>query len=960
MYNLIDIQGKSTDPAVVVFKHELTHYIESSQFYGEFSRFVRDELAAEGKNVNNYIAAIQQAYAERGEQIDRTGAARELVATYVESRLFEDQKSIDTLVKMQNRSAKRIYNWIASQIQKFGQNKQTRSLIEAERLFRNAFASVGQEVKAEPATEPVVKTEGQASYGFSLDDLDALVKKYGAIPKGANPVRDVTLPAQVNDETRVSKFTQNVLESKAADEAFVAKAKQNIIEGLGSYTPISDEAAMTKARNAIANRGLVEAGRQWKAIVDGTKRASKYDIALGEQLLTECIDKGEYDSAMGMVAELAAEATRAGQVTQAFSLLKKLTPQGALYYTQRAVDNLNKEYEKRINNGKMQPITLSKELQEAFLNAKSMSDIQGLYDDAAVEIGRQLPSTFADKVTAWRYLAMLGNPRTHFRNIIGNSIMLGARELKTGVGALVEGLYFGDNADQRTKAVAPTKEQKAFAQETWAEAEAMMSGGREGFDDAIQRNKQIFKTKWIEGLRKGNTNALEKEDTWFMRRAYVNAFAQEMKAKGLTAETMTAKQKSEIMNRAVIEAQKATFHDASEVASLINKIERQNAATQLLVGGTLPFKKTPINILKRGVEYSPIGLIKGITEMAVMVDSGKMSAQKAIDDIAAGITGTALFALGGLLAKLGVLRGGGEDEEAYEYYLSDMGEQKYSLNVGNTSFTLDWMSPIAIPLFAGVAVAEATEGNKESFGDIVNALTKIADPLTEMSLLQGVNDTLASLSNKEGDAFGTIGALVSSATQSYASQFVPTVFGNISRALVDRTRRSTSGDPNAVLGSNVDKAVNKVLNKIPGASFALPAYIDKFGNEQETPWFLAILENTILPGYVSKKNVSPVNEELGRLYLSTGNIDVIPTRPNRELKSNGMSYKMTNEEYEQYQIDVGKAVYEAIELKIAPTSYASLSEEAKEKAIASAIEGAETKVREEYKKKFSDKLKGGN
>ena len=36
------------------------------------------------------------------------------------------------------------------------------------------------------------------------------------------------------------------------------------------------------------------------------------------------------------------------------------------------------------------------------------------------DIGRQMPSTFLDKWNAWRYFAMLGNPRTHIRNIVGN------------------------------------------------------------------------------------------------------------------------------------------------------------------------------------------------------------------------------------------------------------------------------------------------------------------------------------------------------------------------------------------------------------------------------------------------------------------------------------------------------------------------------------------------------------
>lgn len=951
---VIYISNKSTDPAMVVFKHELTHYIESSKFYKDFSRFVRDELNEAGVNVNALIVGVQNEYAERGEQIDRTNAMREVVASYVQSRLFENQKSIDTLVKMQNHSAKLIYNWIVSQIQKFGQNKQTRSLIEAERLFRNAFADAGQvDITADTASVETPTSVGQASYGLNIDDL---IAKYGTVPKGANPVRDVSIPAQIDNDTRTSRFVQNVMESKAATETFVAEAKERLIDGLGAYQPISDASAMARATNVIANSGLEAASKRWESVVNGRKRADKYDIALGEQLLTEYINAGDSEVAMQMVAELCAEATRAGQVTQAFSLLKKMTPQGALYYTQKAIDNINKDFQARIDKGKMKPITLSQDLIDAFMSAQSAADIQSLYDEAAIEIGRQLPSTIADKITAWRYMAMLGNPRTHLRNILGNTIMLGAREAKTGVGAVLERVFLPE--DQRTKAIAPTKEQRAFALDTWSEAEALMQGGREGFDDAIRRERRVFNWKLLEKGRKGNSNLLEKEDTFFMKRAYVNAFAQEMKAKGLTAETMTAKQRSEIMNHAVIEAQKATFHDTSKVANLLNQIESQNVATKLLVGGVLPFKKTPINILKRGVEYSPLGLVKGTAELIMRAKNGKIPASQVIDSFASGITGTGLFALGALLAKHGILRGGGEDEENYEYYQSDMGEQKYSLNVGDISFTLDWMSPIAIPLFAGVALVEATEGETLNFGDTIDALAKIADPLTEMSLLQGVNDTLESLAFAD-TVGGKIGVLATSAVQSYTSQFVPTALGQVAR-IIDDTRRTTSGDPNAALGSGVDKAVNKVIAKIPGASFSLPAYVDKFGQEQTDSWYLRILENTILPGYVSKKNVSYVNEELGRLYLAVGDIDIIPTRPNRSITKDGITYNMTNEEYEQYQKDVGQAVYQAIELELGGTSYDAWDDAKRAEEIVAAIKKAEKAVLKEYKKKFSDKFKGGN
>lgn len=61
------------------------------------------------------------------------------------------------------------------------------------------------------------------------------------------------------------------------------------------------------------------------------------------------------------------------------------------------------------------------------------------------------------------------------------------------------------------------------------------------------------------------------------------------------------------MAYAVREAQKATYRDASALASTLSRAAGSNKTLNLVIEGVLPFKKTPINILKRGVEYSPAG-----------------------------------------------------------------------------------------------------------------------------------------------------------------------------------------------------------------------------------------------------------------------------------------------------------------------------------------------------------------
>ena len=104
----------------------------------------------------------------------------------------------------------------------------------------------------------------------------------------------------------------------------------------------------------------------------------------------------------------------------------------------------------------------------------------------------------------------------------------------------------------------------------------------------------------------------------------------------------------------------------------------------------------------RGVEYSPIGFLKSISYDLVQVQKGNMQATEMIDRAAAGLTGTGLMMLGLYMAKEGILRGSGGDDEKKKKFDELQGHQEYALELPNgTSITLDWLAPEALPFFVG-------------------------------------------------------------------------------------------------------------------------------------------------------------------------------------------------------------------------------------------------------------------
>ena len=128
-----------------------------------------------------------------------------------------------------------------------------------------------------------------------------------------------------------------------------------------------------------------------------------------------------------------------------------------------------------------------------------------------------MPSRFVDKWNAWRYLAMLGNPRTHVRNIVGNAFfapVVAAKSLTaTSIEAAVSRVSHGKL--ERTKgAVGLGKADRALLSSAWADyanvQDSALSGGKySDFANAnryIEEGRVIFRNKALEKARRGGAS----------------------------------------------------------------------------------------------------------------------------------------------------------------------------------------------------------------------------------------------------------------------------------------------------------------------------------------------------------------------------------------------------------------------------------------------------------------------
>lgn len=782
--------------------------------------------------------------------------------------------------------------------------------------------------------------------------LDRLAEEYRTITEGEEPIRKSNLPNRTSENRYLSEYARTLYEANATNENILPALESKITEEDFSHERISNQRILDNLQKTVDRNGIDALRRQWDGLVSDTdaRIARAEDIAAGQYLYNEYVKAGDYDSAIRMAVELSAEATRAGQTVQAFRILKKLSPDGQLYAMEQMADKINRELAKKMRD-KAPTIEIDSRLERNLLQAKTKEEIDSAVDAIKQNIADQMPATWTDKLNAWRYLSMLGNPRTHIRNIVGNAIFVPVRQFKNLIGT---GLERAANVDQtqRTKSLLNPKKDKAYIEagkRSFRDVQDILKGNEKYGTGDLNERRTIFKTKLLEATRKLNFKLLEFGDMVFMRSAYVRSYAQAMKARGLNVETMTAAQERSVSEYAMNEALKATYRDYNALAAGLNQIKRKNKITAIIGEGLMPFTKTPMNVLKRGVEYSPAGVAKGIYEALHDVRNGTKTAAEAIDTISAGLSGTGIMALGAFLASQGLIVGGSGDDDNEAALDKLTGGQNYAIQIGDKSYTIDWAAPVSMPLFVGVELYNTMQtGNAgASFKNILDSMTKISDPLFNLSMLSSINSAIEAAKYNGGSPLTDIGINI---VTSYAGQFIPTALGQFAR-IADDTVRKTYYDKNSGLPKAVDSLLQGALKKIPGASAMLQPSIDRWGREIKSENAAErIFENLISPGYYSERKVTNVDKEIDRLYQQIGDSAVIPPAPSKYITVDGERIDFSAEEYTKYSKLLGQAAYDAASSTVNSKAYASLTDREKAEAIGNAYDYA----RETAKAAMSD------
>lgn len=457
-----------------------------------------------------------------------------------------------------------------------------------------------------------------------------------------------------------------------------------------------------------------------------------------------------------------------------------------------------------------------------------------------------------------RYNSMLSSPKTHIVNIVSNlvnTIMVAPIE-KTVTG----GLDF---------MASPFKSGRdAFA----GEGGAYLKNYFTGISDATQRFSDVMRgqrpytnldTKNIPIASSGfkgrvvstlsyPMRLLEGMDQFFTalgeggERGALNYRARKGGRVGILEATVQEKTAYRLFRQDLKSPEQGHVLDAiDQLTILIQKARNsKNPIVSTVAKFTVPFLKTPMNIFKQGVEYSPAGLTTLI------------GAKNKTEQLSKAIIGSSVFMGAATLLTSNRLTWGEPIGEKEKNAFRAAGKQSYSVKVGDHWVSYQKLPPaLSFPL-AMVAVIDDTRKNRKLSDDtadlILTGIAKYGSFLADQSYAKSIGDLLAAVKGGESG--------ISKVISNYPQQLVPFkgLVGWVNRFFDDVQRKV---NPDA---SFIDKQMQQLMMSIPGLSDNVPARLDTKGQP------IKYSNNTF--NAVSPFNVTTENPEGAKAYQNLEDI----------------------------------------------------------------------------------------
>ena len=792
--------------------------------------------------------------------------------------------------------------------------------------------------------------------------------------------------AHLEDGTKLSNFYSNITEkSKFITEENAQKLSQ---EEIWKYAPQTNKETMQKAMDEIGNTQKSLEAAYGKFL--SKENFDPEDVAMGWIFLKRFQDAGNYDAMVQVAKKMRnTGATKAGRTVQMFNLQSRLTPEGMLYYAQSEL----MEAEQKYNEGKSlkqiqehaNDFTLTEK--ETKYIKEQMQKIQGMEDGRAKDIelakinkmlSEKLPHEKGEALRAWMRLAMLGNFKTQVRNIGGNAMITPVNALADVPAAMVD-RAIAKKTGVRTVGAPSIKGTKAYAKGFVKGGQEAIQDYKMGIDtknvdisrfDISQKNpfndqhKGIAKPLNILSKTGNKANqildlAMSGGDRVFYQGAFESSLQNQMRLNNVETPTQ------DMIDIATQEALSRTWNDNNDYTNFVlntrralNKFSKNGLGTGYGLGDVLiPFAKTPANLTKAIVDYSPVGLANSIFKTKKIknaIETGQITPQiqhEFAQNVGKGVAGTVLYGIAYALAKAGIASGSSDDDKDVANFIKNtMGIQPYSITINSKSFTYDWAQPIAAPL-AIVTDANknlSSKSNQNTETRILNTILDVSNTgfnvLMQQSFLSGMAEVF---NNQEGIVNGIMEEVLS-----LPARAVPTLFKQIND-MFDATQR-TAYEHNSPFTTSKQNAMAKTpaSKKLAPQVDTLGREVQKYGGDKNKVTYG--LKSFLSPANRSNERTSEVANEIYRLYQSTGDKNIMPKVAPYYIdnKTTGR-IELSSHDRADYQKTSGKIVSSALIDLLADPKYQTLSDEKQAQIVNKIVNYADAKAKQKYTKQLS-------
>ena len=722
-------------------------------------------------------------------------------------------------------------------------------------------------------------------------------------------------------QRRMLGFPQTVEDSFKTSSELDKLIKKN-----PSYYNPTSNVEQIRVANEILDQDM-EAARNY--VLQGRKFASDIEPVMGQQLMDRLQQQERYDDAFEVMQAISRKYKIAGREIQTATLWRRTTPSGMAKFVDKIIDSTNE----KLPVGKEIKLT-TEDRRKIFEEMEVITKMPDSREkDVAIalllkQFTDKIPVSLGRKIGTAQAISHLLNIKTTLRNLFGN-IAFGVIEQFSRAWGTPFDIAQAQKTGKRTLAL-PVLTKETFDDALLRAREAaeeirlgidLKGGGKYGI------TTPAFRKGPLASLEKGLAYALKVPDEFFKGIFRKQTTDQLISLSGLKQADEAIKQ------QAAEEASYATFQDNKLPAivlqgfkELLNKIPlgkisgRQIPGQQLRytrefgIGDFLiKYAKTPGNIMSRGIEYTPLGLIRALL---IGLDSRKAAIPQREISLAIGraLNGTSLIALGAYLHKKQILisqdKKRDKDAKALE---SAEGLGNYKVNIdalnrvlsgedsspmkGDKLESYNWLQPVSVALAIGGTISSELEKEGTPLEITEDALNSSFEELLDLPTMFVIKSMVYESMKSDSSLYDVLSV---PAVQAIPG-FVPSPVRQLGQALDPVARQRTAQ-------TTTERAIEGVQMALPGFREELPARLDPLG---QPITYESGIQALVKPSIGTTYDPYPFTRQLKQLEDVTGETTQYPqSRPPKSVKPKGLPKIILSPEQQNRFMEISGAIIE--------------------------------------------------